>query len=137
MKFSVVIATYNRAPEVQETLASLAGLRPNGSWKSSSSTTTPPTTRARSSNAPRPPSLSAPLCLRARTVRSPALNAGISSPRATSSSRRTTTRVEADWLDRAAEASSVWGGYAGGRVLPIWRGPRPAWLPDRGGKHWG
>ena len=23
-----------------------------------------------------------------------------------------------------------------GRVLPIWGGPRPAWLPNRGGKHW-
>src|SRR3954464_12500811 len=26
--------------------------------------------------------------------------------------------------------------YVGGRVLPIWGAPPPAWLPDRGGKHW-
>ena len=46
-------------------------------------------------------------------------------------------RVPADWLNRAAEGLERLGcDYVGGRVLPIWGGPRPAWLPDHGGKHW-
>ena len=48
MKFSVVIATYNRADDLRETLASLrraASNRPTG--KSSSSTTTRPTRHPR------------------------------------------------------------------------------------------
>ncbi len=46
-------------------------------------------------------------------------------------------RVEPEWLDRAAAALDARGcDYVGGRVLPIWGGPRPSWLPDHGGKHW-
>src|SRR5512144_1731768 len=33
MKFSVVIATYNRARDLEGTLASVAGLRPHGDWE--------------------------------------------------------------------------------------------------------
>ena len=33
MKYSVVIATYNRAGDLRDTLASLAELRPNGPWE--------------------------------------------------------------------------------------------------------
>ena len=46
-------------------------------------------------------------------------------------------RVEQDWLDRAAQGLDVHAcDYVGGKVLPIWRAPRPAWLPDRSGKQW-
>ena len=46
-------------------------------------------------------------------------------------------RVEPDWLDRAADGLDVHAcDYVGGQVLPIWRAPRPAWLPDRSGKQW-
>ena len=46
-------------------------------------------------------------------------------------------RVESDWLNRAAEALEALNcDYVGGKVLPIWGGPRPAWLPEHGGKHW-
>jgi GT2 family glycosyltransferase len=70
--------------------------------------------------------------------RSPALNAGI---RLAQGAIVVTTdddvRVEPDWLDRAASGLDRLGAdYVGGRVLPIWGAPRPAWLPDRGGKHW-
>ena len=70
--------------------------------------------------------------------RSPALNCGI---RAAAGDIIVTTdddvRVPADWLNRAAEGLERLGcDYVGGRVLPIWGGPRPAWLPDRGGKQW-
>ena len=33
MKYSVVIATYNRADDLRETLKSLAGLQPDGPWE--------------------------------------------------------------------------------------------------------
>ena len=33
MKYSVVIATYNRAADLRETLASLSALRPDGDWE--------------------------------------------------------------------------------------------------------
>ena len=33
MRFSVVIATYNRAADLRETLASLAGLCPTADWE--------------------------------------------------------------------------------------------------------
>ena len=70
--------------------------------------------------------------------RSPALNCGI---RAAAGAIIATTdddvRVPADWLNRAAEGPAASGcDYVGGRVLPIWGGSRPAWLPDHGGKQW-
>ena len=70
--------------------------------------------------------------------RSPALNAGI---RVAAGEIIVTTdddvRVEADWLDRCGDALARLGcDYIGGRVLPIWGGPRPRWLPNHGGKHW-
>ena len=61
------------------------------------------------------------------------------SRRATSSSRPTTTCGSSrDWLDRAADgrSSGCDCDYVGGRVLPIWGAAPPAWLPNRGGKHW-
>src|SRR5207245_8590396 len=70
--------------------------------------------------------------------RSPALNAGIR--RAAGDIIVTTdddVRVEADWLDRAADGLDLPGcDYVGGRVLPLWQAPPPRWLPSHGGKHW-
>ena len=46
-------------------------------------------------------------------------------------------RVPADWLNRAAEGlERLQCDYVGGRVLPIWGAPRPAWIPNHGGKQW-
>jgi GT2 family glycosyltransferase len=139
MRCSIVIATYNRAGDLAETLASLAGLRPCGSWEvvvvDNNSTDT---TRSVVENAAQ--TFPAPLTyvFEKEQGRSPALNAGIR--RARGEIIVTTdddVRVGKDWLDRAAAAlDSCNCDYVGGRVLPIWGGPRPAWLPDRGGKHW-
>jgi GT2 family glycosyltransferase len=139
MTFSVVIATYNRAGDLRETLASLAGLRPAGEWEmlvvDNNSTDE---TRAVVEGA----ATSFPVPLRyvfePQQGRSPALNAGI---RLAQGEIVVTTdddvRVESDWLDRARDGLDRLGAdYVGGRVLPIWGGPRPAWLPDHGGKHW-
>ena len=139
MTFSVVIATYQRADDVRDTLASLSRLRPAGDWEvivvDNNSTDE---TRAVVERA------AAAFPVRLRYVfereqgRSPALNAGI---RLADGDIVVTTdddvRVESDWLDRARDGLDRLGAdYVGGRVLPIWGRPRPAWLPDHGGKHW-
>ncbi|MEJ7709148.1 MAG: glycosyltransferase [Pyrinomonadaceae bacterium] len=46
-------------------------------------------------------------------------------------------RFEPDWLDQAGKGLEHFHcDYVGGKVLPIWEGDRPAWLPNRGGTHW-
>jgi glycosyltransferase involved in cell wall biosynthesis len=139
MRFSVVIATYNRAGDLRDTLESLAGLRPGGPWEvivvdNNSTDGTRQVVEAAAAHFP------APLryLFEREQGRSPALNAGI---RHAQGEIVVTTdddvRVEADWLDRAGEGLERLNcDYVGGRVLPIWGGPRPAWLPNRGGKHW-
>ena len=139
MKYSVVIATYNRADDLRETLASLAAMRPSESWEvivvdNNSTDETHAIVAAAAIGFP------APLryLLEREQGRSPALNAGI---RVASGDIIVTTdddvRVDADWLDRCGEALDELGcEYIGGRVLPIWGAPRPRWLPNHGGKHW-
>jgi glycosyltransferase involved in cell wall biosynthesis len=139
MKYSVVIATHNRAGDLRGTLASLAALRPRADWEAivvdnNSSDGTRQVVEAAV------PAFPAPLryLFEGHQGRSPALNAGI---RLAQGDIIVTTdddvRVEADWLDQAAAGLDRLGcDYVGGRVLPIWGGPRPAWLPVHGGKHW-
>ena len=139
MTFSVVIATFNRSADLAATLASLAGLRPRGEWEvivvDNNSTDG---TRAVVETA----AASFPVPLRyvfeREQGRSPALNAGI---RLAAGDVIVTTdddvRVDPDWLDRAADGlERLHCDYVGGRVLPIWGAAPPAWLPNRGGKHW-
>ncbi|HVL68579.1 MAG TPA: glycosyltransferase [Vicinamibacterales bacterium] len=139
MKYSVVIATYNRAADLRETLRSLAGLTPDGPWEvivvDNNSTDA---TRAVVEEAAA--AFPAPLryVFEAKQGRSPALNAGI---RASAGEIVATTdddvRVPGDWLNAAARGLDALGcDYVGGRVLPIWGAPRPAWIPDRGGRQW-
>ena len=139
MKYSLVIATYNRCADLRATLQSLAGLQPDGAWETivvdnNSTDTTRPVVEEAARTFP------APLryVFEREQGRSPALNAGI---RAAAGAIIVTTdddvRVEADWLTRAGAALERFDcAYVGGRVHPIWGAPRPAWLPDRGGKHW-
>jgi glucosyl-dolichyl phosphate glucuronosyltransferase len=139
MKFSIIIPTYNRADELRETLASLARLKPAGDWEvivadnnSNDHTKAVVTEAARSF----PVALS--YLFEPEQGRSAALNAGI---RAARGQIIVTTdddvRVEPNWLDAVARAFERLGcDYLAGRVLPVWSCPRPAWLPDRGGRHW-
>jgi glycosyltransferase involved in cell wall biosynthesis len=138
MRFSVVIATYNRAADLGATLGSLAGLHPDGDWEvivvDNNSTDD---TRAVVERAAR----SFPVPLRyvfeRQQGRSPALNAGIRQAHgAIIATTDDDVRVEPDWLDRAGEAlERLRCDYVGGRVLPIWGAAPPSWLPN-GGKHW-
>jgi glycosyltransferase involved in cell wall biosynthesis len=139
MRFSVVIATYNRAADLRQTLASLARLRPQGDWEVIvvDNNSTDDTSRVVRDTAAQFP-VDLRYLFEARQGRSPALNTGI---RAARGSIIATTdddvRVAPDWLDSAAGGLESTGGeYVGGRVLPIWRGTRPGWLADRPGKQW-
>ncbi|HZS48336.1 MAG TPA: glycosyltransferase [Blastocatellia bacterium] len=139
MKFSVIIATYNRAQDLRETLQSLAGLSPLGNWEvivvdNNSSDDTADVIREAAKTFP----VSLQYLFEREQGRCAALNAGI---RAAKGGIIVTTdddvRVQPDWLDRAAESLTKLNcDYVGGKVLPIWRGGRPDWLPNRGGRHW-
>jgi glycosyltransferase involved in cell wall biosynthesis len=139
MKYSIVIATCNRAADLRDTVASLAHLRPDNSWElivvdNNSSDGTREVVEAAAADFPAP----VRYVFEREQGRSPALNAGI---RAAAGDIIATTdddvRVPPDWLTRAAMGLRAHGcDYVGGRVLPIWRAPRPSWLPNRGGVHW-
>jgi glycosyltransferase involved in cell wall biosynthesis len=138
-RFSVVIATYNRAGELRQTLQSLASLRVAGGWELIVVDNNSPDDTARvvetfARAAPMP----VHYVHEKIQGRSAALNAGI---RAAAGDIIVTTdddvRVEPDWLEQAGTAlERLQCGYIGGRVLPLWGGARPPWLSDRGGPHW-
>jgi glucosyl-dolichyl phosphate glucuronosyltransferase len=139
VKYSIVIATYNRAGDLRETLKSLAGLTPDGPWEvlvvdNNSTDGTRQVVEQAIGGFP------APLryLFESRQGRSPALNCGIAAARGEIVvTTDDDVRVPPDWLDRAAEGLERLGcDYVGGRVLPIWGGAPPAWLPHRGGKQW-
>jgi glycosyltransferase involved in cell wall biosynthesis len=139
LKYSIVIATYNRAADLRETLTSLAGLRPDGPWEvivvdNNSPDDTRAVVQAAAASFPAP----VRYLFEREQGRSPALNCGI---RAATGAVIVTTdddvRVPEDWLNQAAGGlHRLRCDYVGGRVLPIWGGARPDWLPDHGGKHW-
>ena len=139
MKYSVVIATYNRAADLRETLESLASLQPDGPWEvivvdNNSTDGTRVVVEAAA--------LTFPVDLRylaeTRQGRSPALNAGIQAARGEIvATTDDDVRVPADWLTAAARGlETLRADYVGGRVLPLWGAPRPAWLRDTGYRLW-
>jgi len=139
MEFSIIIPTYNRADELRETIRSIAKLSVAGDWELLVvDNKSPDHTRA----VVEEESASFPAPLRylfePEQGRYAALNAGI---RAATGKIVATTdddaRVEPDWLTQAAAGLEALDcDYVGGKVWPIWRGERPAWLPDRPGRHW-
>lgn len=139
MKFSVVIATYNRAAELKRTLESLARIECDDAWEVVVvDNNSPDDTRAvvEAAMADFPVALS--YLFEREQGRSAALNRGFAD---TSGSIIVTTdddvRVEPDWLTQIGRAfDSLACDYVGGRVLPLWGGPPPRWLPNRGGHLW-
>ena len=139
MKYSVIIATYTRAGELRETLRSLAALTPDGPWEVIvvDNNSTDGTRDVVAEAAP-----TFPVALRyqfeAQQGRSPALNAGIRAARGEIiATTDDDVRVAPDWLNRASDGlARLRCDYVGGRVLPIWGAPRPAWIPNHGGKQW-
>ena len=139
MKYSIVIATYRRAADLGATLASLAALQPDGAWEVIVvDNNSPDDTRGVVERAARTFPVELRYLFEREQGRSPALNAGIRAARGEIvATTDDDVRVPADWLNRAAEGlERLRCDYVGGRVLPIWGGPRPVWLPNRGGKQW-
>ena len=139
MKFSIIIATYNRAGDLRETLGSIARLSPSDAWEvivvdNNSKDDTRNVVMEAAGEFP----TELRYLFEAEQGRCAALNAGI---RAARGEIILTTdddvRIELDWMDAAERAmDSLNCDYVGGKVLPIWGSARPGWLPNRGGKHW-
>ena len=139
MKYSIVIATYNRAADLRETLASLSSLAPDGPWEVIVvDNNSPDDTRQVVEHAARTFPVDLRYLFEREQGRSPALNAGIRSARGEIiATTDDDVRVPADWLNQAAEGlARMKCDYVGGRVLPLWGAPRPSWIPNHGGKQW-
>lgn len=139
MRYSIVIATYNRAADLRDTLQSLACLQPDGPWEVIVvDNNSPDDTRAVVADAARTFPVELRYLFESQQGRSPALNAGIRIARgAIIVTTDDDVRVPIDWLDRAADAlRRLECDYVGGRVLPIWGAPPPAWLSTNGGRQW-
>lgn len=139
MKYSIVIATHNRATDLDGTLASLALLVTSDPWEvivvdNNCTDATPGVVREWSMKFP------VPLHYAFESVpgRCAALNKGITMARGQIIlTTDDDVRVPPDWLDCAGrELDRLQCDYIGGKVLPIWGGPRPAWLSDHPGRHW-
>ena len=139
MKFSILIATYNRAAMLGDTLATLARLQPRAPWEVIViDNNSPDSTREIVERAM--PAFPVPLryAFEREQGRSAALNCGF---RLAQGDIIVTTdddvRVEPDWLNRIeAGLESQQCDYVGGRVLPLWGAEPPRWLPKTNGQLW-
>lgn len=141
---SVLIATYNRAALLDETLTSLGRMpvSPRRSWEvlvidNNSSDNTRATVERHQQTFP----VTLRYLFEARQGRSSALNTGI-----TQAAGRVLVftdddvRVQDGWLDAACEpllAGTPGVDYTGGPVRPIWEVPPPRWLDLTRGDLWG
>jgi len=139
MQFSVIISTYNRASTLRQTLGNLARLSTSASWElivvDNNSTDD---TQAVIREAAREFPVELRYLFEAEQGKFAALNQAIPASRgAIIATTDDDALVEPDWLDRAAEGLEQFNcDFVGGKVLPIWGGPPPEWLPDRPGLHW-
>src|SRR5688500_20402988 len=140
MKFSVIIATYNRADELVKTRESFKGLESTGPWQviivdNNSTDNTRDVVTERIASFPVP----LHYLMEKEQGRSAALNAGI---RAAQGEILAITdddvRVDPHWLSNSERALRELNcHYVGGKALPIWSGKRPEWLPNRQAQNWG
>ena len=139
MKYSIVIATYNRAADLRETLASLARLQPDDAWEVLVvDNNSPDNTREVVETAAPTFPVELRYLFEGRQGRSPALNTGIAASRGDIIvTTDDDVRVPPGWLNAVGRGlESADAGYVGGRVLPIWSAPRPSWLPAQGCRLW-
>jgi len=139
MKFSVIISTYNRAESLQETLASQAKLRTEAEWELIVvDNNSKDHTRAVVEEAAKTFPVELRYLFEAEQGKFAALNSAILASRGEIiATTDDDAFAEPDWLDRAGEGLERFNcDFVGGRVLPVWGGPRPEWLPNRPGVHW-
>jgi glycosyltransferase involved in cell wall biosynthesis len=139
MKFSVIIATYNRAEELEKTLESLMNLEVSGAWEviivdNNSRDNTRDVVLGKAKSFPVP----LRYLMEKEQGRSAALNAGILAAQGDIIAvTDDDVRVDPLWLKNAEQAlAQLHCDYLGGKALPIWSGALPNWLPRREGKHW-
>ena len=139
MKFSVIISTYNRAESLRETLASQAKLRTEAEWELIVvDNNSKDHTRAVVEEAAKTFPVELRYLFEAEQGKFAALNSAILASRGEIiATTDDDAFAEPDWLDRAGEGLERFNcDFVGGRVLPVWGGPRPEWLPNRPGVHW-
>jgi len=138
MDVSIVICTATRAEDLRATLVSLAGIRRPGAVELIvvDNRSTDHTRLVIQETVPW-----FPFPIRYLYEKEPgkyaALNTGIKN--ASGSIIAATdddARFEPDWLERALDGLSRFDcGFVGGRVLPLWGGPKPRWLAEHNGLH--
>jgi glycosyltransferase involved in cell wall biosynthesis len=139
MTCSIIIATYNRAPDLADTLASLARLDCAESWEvvvvDNNSTDDTRAVVARAQTAFPVPLIYA---FEREQGRSAALNHGLTLARgAIIVTTDDDVRVEPDWLQQIARGlARLDCDYIGGRVVPLWGAAPPRWLPAYSGALW-
>src|ERR1043166_8376952 len=128
MRFSVIIATYNRAEELGKTLGRLKGLQSSGPWEviivdNNSSDNTREVVLERVESFPVP----LRYVMEKEQGRSAALNAGIRIAHGEILAiTADDVRVDPMWLRNAEQALERLGcDYVGGKALPIWSGKLP------------
>ena len=142
MNATLLIATYNRAALLDETLTSIRALKVRSArrWEvlivdNNSTDGTRAVVERQSRDFPVP----LRYLFESRQGRSSALNAGIAASRSSVIAMTDDdVRVEEGWLEAACDAldePSI--SYAGGPVVPIWESPPPAWLDLTRGDLWG
>jgi glycosyltransferase involved in cell wall biosynthesis len=139
MRFSVLIATYNRAAELRDTLQSIQGLSPAAEWEvividNNSTDETQQVVAEAAKTFP----VELRYLFEPQQGRSAALNAGITAARGEIlATTDDDVRVPSDWLSAAETALETLDcDYVGGKVLPLWPAEPPAWIPNHGGKQW-
>ena len=139
---TLLIATYNRAALLDETLDSirLLQVRPGRRWEvivvdNNSTDATRAIVEGQAATFPVP----LRYLFETRQGRSSAMNAGIEAARGRIIAMTDDdVRVETGWLDAACESlDDPAVAYAGGPVAPIWETPPPRWLDLTRGDLWG
>lgn len=139
MKYSIIIATYNRSKELVDTLKGLTQLDTASDWEvivadnNSTDATRQVVESAQTSFA-------APLHYVFEGIQGKAAALNTAIRHATGDILVFTdddALVEPDWLDRTGAALDETGAaYVGGRVLPRWETSKPGWIPNRSGRLW-